>query len=125
DIVSNVDSREVPDGFEATWTLDLGIKLISLSFSYSLKYTWESDTILSFRRISGDLKHVYGSLEWEAVDENRTLFFYTPATEIGQDDSMLVKMAESLPHRQIVVGVSAGALTVKSQAAWIKSRAPL
>lgn len=123
DQVSQVESEETPDGFNATWTLDLGINILALSLSYSLEYTWEDDTTLSFRRTGGDLQHVYGALEWEAVNDDRTLFFYTPATQIGQDDSLLVRLAEAIPNRQIVIGVSAGALAVKHQAEWIKNQA--
>lgn len=125
DQVSNVDSRETREGFEATWTLDLGIKIISLSLSYSLDYRWQDETTLSFRRTGGDLSHVYGTLEWEEVAEDRTLFFYTPATQVGQDDSLLVRMAEAIPNRQMVIGVSAGALAVRNQARWIQNQASL
>lgn len=122
DQVSRVDAREVEGGYEATWHLDVGVSLLPLSLQYSLDYEWEGSNSLPFRQTDGDLRYVYGALEWEPVAEDRTLFFYTTATQVGRKDSTLVQFAKLLPHLQIIIGVSTGALAVKKQVEWVNAQ---
>lgn len=121
DQVSNVTARKTSSGYEARWTLDLGVKFIPLTLEYTLEYSWDGDRSLPFHRIGGDLRYVYGALEWEPIGQERTLFFYTMATQISQNDSFLVKLANLMPHLQIVIGVSTGGLAVQKQTEWINA----
>jgi ribosome-associated toxin RatA of RatAB toxin-antitoxin module len=112
--VGRVETREEGNGeIIGTWMLDLGINVLSIGLDYTLRYTPVSEKALSFRRIEGDIQYVSGALEWEPVGDHRTLFFYTTATQVGSGDSFIVKMANILPHKQIVIGVAAGAMAVE------------
>lgn len=112
--VGRVECREESNGeIVGTWTLDLGINVLSIGLEYTLRYTPASDRALTFRRIKGDIQYVSGALEWVSLEEDRTLFFYTTATQVGSGDSFIVKMANILPHKQIVIGVAAGAMAVE------------
>jgi hypothetical protein len=53
------------------------------------------------------------------VQEDRTLYFYTMTTRIGEKDSTLVQLGRLLPHFQIFVGVATGALAVRRMVDWI------
>lgn len=97
----------------AHWTLDLGIKILSISVRYTIEYLRKNDNVLEFRRTEGDIRYIYGALEWMEIDEQETLFFYTTATQVGSGDSFIVRLANVLPHKQIIIGVTAGAMAVK------------
>lgn len=116
--VSNVTAEETDAGHEATWELSMGLGVLSLGIDYSLDYEWQNEQSLVFRRTGGDLTHVYGALEWVPLEENRTLFFYTTATQIGENAGYLMKLGNLIPNKQIVIGVSAGALAVEKQIEW-------
>lgn len=112
--VSQVTPRRDEDGdLVATWELDLGVKILSIGLEYTIKYVPSTDYSLTFHRLDGDIEHVYGALEWEEVEDGRTLFIYTTATQVGSGDSFVVKLANILPHKQIIIGVAAGAMAVE------------
>lgn len=98
DQVSEVEARSIPDGYEATWHLDLGVSLLRLKFSYSLEYHWSGANSLPFHQVEGGRRYVYGAPEWAALEDDRTLFFYTTATPLGRKDSTPVPFAKLLPH---------------------------
>lgn len=120
--VYSVESTRTDTGFRADWTLDMGLGLLSVGIDYSLDYRWKNKNSLVFRRTSGDLDHVYGALEWVPLQENETLFFYTTATQIGERAGYLVKLGNLIPNKQIVIGVSAGALAVEKQMKWVNDQ---
>lgn len=119
DQVASVEARKTEDGYEATWHLDLGVRLLPIHFQYTLRYRWEDDYSLPFRLVDGDLRYVYGGLEWVPAGDHRTLYFYTMTTRIGEKDSTLVKLGRLLPHFQIFVGVATGALAVRRKVDWM------
>lgn len=116
--VSYVNADDTDTGYEATWSLSMGLGILSVGIDYRLAYDWTSDRSLVFRRIGGDLDHVYGALEWQPISTDRTLFYYTTATQIGENAGYLVKLGNMIPNKQIVIGVSAGALAVEKQIKW-------
>lgn len=116
--VSSVSADTTDTGFRATWNLSMGLGILSVGIDYRLAYDWIGDQSLVFHSIGGDLDHVYGALEWQPVTENKTLFFYTTATQIGENAGYLVQLGNMIPNKQIVIGVSAGALAVEKQIDW-------
>ena len=118
DQVYSVQATETDTGYQATWELSMGLGIMSVGINYSLDYSWANDHSLVFRRTSGDLTHVYGALEWVPLEKNRTLFFYTTATQIGENAGYLMQLGNLIPNKQIVIGVSAGALAVEKQINW-------
>lgn len=116
--VSSVQATETDTGYRATWELSMGLGVMSVGIDYSLDYSWVNDNSLVFRRTAGDLTHVYGGLEWIPIEEDRTMFFYTTATQIGENAGYLLQLGNLIPNKQIVIGVSAGALAVEKQMDW-------
>jgi ribosome-associated toxin RatA of RatAB toxin-antitoxin module len=114
DQVSTVTPSRDDDGnLIARWELDLGVNILSIGLDYTIKYLSHSEKALKFHRLDGDIEHVYGALEWVEIEEDRTLFFYTTATQVGSGDSFIVQLANILPHKQIIIGVAAGAMAVE------------
>jgi Asp-tRNA(Asn)/Glu-tRNA(Gln) amidotransferase C subunit len=116
--VSSVQATKTDSGYRATWELSMGLGVMSVGIDYSLDYSWVNNDSLVFRRTAGDLTHVYGALEWIPIKENRTMFFYTTATQIGENAGYLLQLGNLIPNKQIVIGVSAGALAVEKQIDW-------
>ncbi len=119
DQIGSVESQKTSQGYEATWHLDLGVRFLPIDFQYTLEYNWKDDYCLPYGLTAGDLRYVYGALEWIPVEKDRTLYFYTMTTQIGERDSTLVKLGRLLPHFQIFVGVATGALAVRRMVDWI------
>ncbi|MFB6347172.1 MAG: hypothetical protein ABEK50_15725 [bacterium] len=121
--VSSVESQTTEYGYKAKWHLDIGLSILSAGIDYQLEYRWRNKDkrTLEYRiQPGGDLDHVYGALEWIPVNPSKTIFFYTVASQIGENASYLVKLGNFIPNRQLVVGVSSGALAVEKQMKWIR-----
>jgi ribosome-associated toxin RatA of RatAB toxin-antitoxin module len=121
--VSSVQSETVTNGYKATWNLSIGMSVLSAGINYKLRYQWKDPATkrtLKFRILpGGDLDHVYGALEWIPAGKNKTIFVYTVASQIGENASYLVQLGDLIPNRQLVMGVSSGALAVEKQMKWI------
>jgi len=120
--LSDVDSVKTDTGFRATWTISMGMSVISLGIEYTLEYDWVDDRAIVFHDVSGDLDHVYGSQEWIPYKENKTLYFFTTAHEIGEGASYLAQLGNLIPNREIAIGVMVGGLGVEKHIKWLNEQ---
>ncbi|MFB6226857.1 MAG: SRPBCC family protein [bacterium] len=116
--LESVQANRTDTGFRANWTFNLGFGVASIPVGYRVEYKWESERRLTFRRLSGDFKHIYGAYEWASVDDNKTLYAFSSASHIGEDAPSLVKLGNLIPNRQIFMGVTLGAIGVENGVKW-------
>lgn len=123
--VSSVESRQTEYGYNADWHLSIGLGFLAAGIDYQLDYRWQNQKkkrALKYKiQPGGDLDHVYGALEWAPVNSSKTIYFYTVSSQIGKNASYLVKLGNLIPNRQLVIGVSSGALAVEKQMEWINN----
>ena len=123
DQVDEVDVTKMGDSIIADWELELGFGIISIGIDYVLEYHWRDRNTLDFSRLSGDIEYIHGSWEWFALDDETTLFFYTNASVVGDDAGMILKFANLIPNKDLVLGSSAAVVLAENQAPWIEKNA--
>ncbi len=123
DQVDEVDVKEIGGNIVADWELELGFGVISIGVDYVLEYNWRNKNTLDFSRLSGDIEYIHGSWEWFSLDNETTLFFYTNASVVGDEAGMILKLANLIPNKDLVLGSSAAAVLAENQAPWIEENA--
>lgn len=116
--LETVEAEEKDDGFEAKWYFDMGFGIFSVPVQYRTRYTWRTDRRLTYERISGDLKPIYGAYEWYEVSPESTLYGFTAGSRLGNQAPEIVKLGESLPRPQIFMGLSLGTVGVENGVRW-------
>lgn len=116
--LETVNATRTDTGFVADWNFDLGFGIASIPVGYRVVYEWEGSNRLTYRRIQGDFKHIYGAYEWRQQSDTSTLYAFSSASHIGEDAPSLVKLGNLIPNRQIFMGVTLGAIGVENGVNW-------
>lgn len=122
-IGSNIDSiKRVPvdvDPMAYDFKLKIGISVFSIGVKYRLKYTEEKPLVVTYRRVSGDLEHVYGAWEFLDLGDGKSLLWYTTGNKLGANAPAILKVGQDMPNRDLIIGVSATVVTIQKLLGWL------
>jgi ribosome-associated toxin RatA of RatAB toxin-antitoxin module len=99
--------------------LKVGISIFTIPVKYQLEYTDVTPLAISYKRASGELEHIYGAWEFFNIGDNKTLVMYTTGNKMGENAPSLLKVGQDVPNRDLIVGVSATALTIQKLIPWL------
>ena len=109
-------------GFVADWSLKFSFVVFNIYVDFTTENIWANKNIITYKRIDGDLEHIYGCWEWLPVEQDKTLLFFTTAAPMGQKAPLLFKIAQMIPNSQVVMGASAGTVIIEKQIPWIEEQ---
>jgi ribosome-associated toxin RatA of RatAB toxin-antitoxin module len=122
-VVSIVPAEAAEGRRRYDFTLSVGISVFSVDMKYQLEYTDLTPLAMRYERSSGDLAHVYGAWEFFEAGDGKSLIVYTTGNKMGEDGPALLKLGRGMANRDLIVGVSATALTMQKLVPWVNDKA--
>jgi hypothetical protein len=101
------------------YKLSVGLSILSVSVQYGLAYTDVTPFASRFERVSGELEYVHGAWEFFDVGDGKSLVVYTTASKLGEGAPAILKIGEDMPNRDLLVGISASAITMQKLVPWL------
>lgn len=117
DTIKRVPQAEDPLAYD--FKLKIGVSVFSIGVKYRLKYTEETPLVLSYRRVSGEIEHIYGAWEFIDLGEGKSLIWYTTGNKLGAKAPAILKVGQDMPNRDLIIGVSATVVTIQKLLGWL------
>lgn len=113
------------EGFAVDWQVGIGLGFFSLGVHYRLAYTQTAAHTLQFRQEEGDLAHIDGEWQWQALDENKALGALTISNHIGNKPPLVLRFAQQFPYHDILAGIYMGLMGIQRMSQWMSCQEPL
>lgn len=123
--VSKVKATPVGDDITVDWRLKLGFGVLAVPIDYTLAYKRlqaDDPNVMTFDRVKGDIRFIFGSWEFMEPAPDETLVFYSTASELGDKASAILKLGNLVPNRQITIGVSSAAIILENLSPWVEKQ---